>query len=205
MPYALGLRFGLLSATALVAIFTSWAYQGVLSLPLPDSLARPTPLHFGLYVTPDPENNPIDPPERFTGFHVATDFEISSDELTKDVPVSAICDGPIAYSGYAEGYGGLIIQRCSIRKQESTVLYGHLKLDGLPRENQYVKHGTVIGKLADAHSYESGMNRKHLHLGIHKGKTLDFRGYVQSEKQLENYIDPMTVLPVLSPLASPEN
>lgn len=200
MPYALGLRFGLLSVTALVAIFTSWAYSGVLALPLPETLSRPTPLHFGMYVTPDPENNPIDPPERFVGFHAATDFEISPDELEADIPVYAICNGPIAYSGYAEGYGGLLIQRCVLNKVEVTVLYGHLKLEGLPAEGKEVKNGTALGLLADARTYESGMNRKHLHLGIHKGKKLDFRGYVQKEEELEQYIDPMTVLPTLSPL-----
>lgn len=199
-PYALGLRLGLLSVTALVAIFTGWAYSGVLALPLPNTLSRLTPLHFGLYVTPDPENNPIDPPERFTGFHVATDFEIFETELGADVPVYAICDGKIVYSGYAEGYGGLVIQRCSINREEATVLYGHMKLEGLPEEGTTIKSKTTIGLLADAYSYESGYNRKHLHLGIRKGKKLDFRGYVQREDDLQNYIDPMSVLPLLTPL-----
>src|SRR3989344_3388920 len=97
-----------------------------LSMPLPESERRATPLYFGLYVTPDPQTNPISPPERFTGFHVATDFEVTIEELEDDVPVSAICTGKIAFSGSAEGYGGLIIQRCTIQGESVTVLYGHV-------------------------------------------------------------------------------
>lgn len=198
MPYAFGLRIGFVSVAALIAIFTSWAQSGQMSLPLPDALERSTPLHFGLYVTPDPKNNPIDPPERFTGFHVATDFEIAPEEADTDVPVFAICNGPVAFSGFVEGYGGLLIERCTIAGEEATVLYGHLRIDGLPEEGKRLNHGATIGVLAPARSYDSGGNRKHLHLGIHRGARLDFRGYVQTESELSQYIDPMEVLPVLS-------
>jgi len=78
--------------------------------PLPNTENRATPLSFGMYVTPEPEKNPIDPPERFTGFHAALDFEVSEGELHGDVPVYAICAGTVLFSGFSEGYGGLIIQ-----------------------------------------------------------------------------------------------
>lgn len=165
--------------------------------PLDDALNRPTPLSFGLRVTPDPAENPIDPPERFEGYHTALDYEISEGELEEDVPVYAICRGNVVYSGFAEGYGGLLVHRCRIDGQDVTVLYGHLALEGLPSEGVTVKQGERIGILAPADSYASGGTRKHLHLGIHKGRELDVRGYVQTEEELREFVDPATVLPSL--------
>lgn len=162
--------------------------------PLPNAAQRAKPLSFGLHVTPDPATNPIDPPERFSGFHAAQDFEVSAGEVDGDVPVYAICSGKVVYSGYAEGYGGLLVHRCKINGEHVTVLYGHLALQGMPQEGSSVRSGQTIGLLAPARSYESGMNRKHLHLGIHKGRNLDLRGYVQTEEELAAYIDPISVL-----------
>lgn len=162
--------------------------------PLPEADQRQTPLSFGLFVTPDPANNPIDPPERFTGYHVAMDFEIRDDERTQDVPVSTICSGDVRFSGYAEGYGGLLVQNCRIDRQAVTILYGHLTLAPLPAEATRLQKGQQIGILAPTRSYESGETRKHLHLGIHRGKTLDLRGYVQTQEELQEYIDPLSVL-----------
>ncbi len=165
-----------------------------LAWPLPDAWKRPTPLHFGLYVTPDPKNNPIDPPERFTGYHAATDFEIFDEEKDADVPVYAICGGDIAYSGFANGYGGLVTQRCSIKGQDVTVIYGHLAPDSLPKNGVYVATGATLGILGDHKSKETDDSRKHLHLGIRKGHVSDVRGYVETESQLDAFIDPLTLL-----------
>lgn len=178
---------------ALCALLAACSAAGMHE-PLANAARRATPLSFGLHVTPDPETNPIDPPERFTGFHAAQDFEVSAGEVDGDVPVYAICSGRVVYSGYAEGYGGLLVHRCKIDGEHVTVMYGHLSLAGMPKEEDYVRSGQTIGLLGDARSYESGENRKHLHLGIHKGKNLDLRGYVQTEEELESYIDPATVL-----------
>jgi hypothetical protein len=169
--------------------------DGDFHAPLENSSFRATPLHFGLHVTPDPENNPIDPPERFEGYHVATDYEVSAGELEGDVPVYAICPGKVLYSGFSHGYGGLVIHTCKINRESVTVLYGHLSLEGLPPQGSKVAAGQVIGLLAPARSYESDGNRKHLHLGIHKGTTMDLRGYVQTEEALKDYIDPLTIFP----------
>lgn len=165
--------------------------------PLDDAVNRPTPLNFGLYVTPDPSQNPISPPERFEGYHAAVDYEVSDEELEQDVPVYAICRGRVLYSGFAEGYGGLLVHRCRIDGQDVTVLYGHLALEGLPPEGTTVTQGQHIGMLAPAKSYESGNTRKHLHLGIHKGRDLDVRGYVQTKEELGEFLDPTAVLPSL--------
>ncbi len=167
---------------------------GGFSQPLDHATNRPTPLHFGVHVTPDPADNPIDPPERFTGYHAAVDYEVSADELETPTQVYAICRGRIIYSGFAEGYGGLIIQRCTLDGEPISVIYGHLSRTGLLDEGTTVRSGKPIGYLADARSVDSDGNRKHLHLGIHKGKGLDMRGYVQTEEELAQYVDPATVL-----------
>ena len=167
-----------------------------MAAPLQRAGQHPTALRFGMHVTPDPKTNPIDPPERFEGYHAALDFETFEDEQTIDVLVYAICDGEVYYSGFAAGYGGLLVQRCTISAEPVTVIYGHL--DG---GDELVKKGTVLyagdplAKLADAHSHWSDGNRKHLHLGIHRGDNIDERGYVQSEAELAEFIDPATVLP----------
>ncbi len=168
------------------------------SEPLEHATNRPTPLHFGVHVTPDPADNPIDPPERFTGYHVATDYEVSADELDAPIPVFAICRGKIVYSGFAEGYGGLVIQRCTLDREPISVIYGHLSRNGLLEDGLTVRSGQQIGYLADARSVDSDGNRKHLHLGIHKGKALDMRGYVQTEGEMAEFIDPATVLQQLN-------
>lgn len=182
--------------TALI-LLSGCSVFGMSSISDPISRAswRDTPLSFGLYVTPDPETNPIDPPERFTGYHSGLDFEISSSEAEKEVPVFAACDGEVVYSGFAEGYGGLLVHRCVLDGKDVTVLYGHLKVDSLVKIGVTVKTGGQIGILGDARSQDTDGNRKHLHFAIHKGTDLSYLGYVQEEKDLEEYIDPESVLP----------
>ena len=164
--------------------------------PLNDAEDRPTPLFFGLYVTPDPDENPIDPPERFTGFHAATDFEISWWEQKRDVSVYAICKGEIAFSGFSEGYGGLVTQYCTIKGEPVTVIYGHLAVDSLIEKGTKAKAGEKLGILGAPRSHDTDGSRKHLHLGIRKGHGSDVRGYVQSEEELNDYLDPLSVLPL---------
>lgn len=191
-----------IAALASSIFLVGCSFDNTLHQPMKNAANRATPLHFGLYVTPDPDNNPIDPPERFAGFHVATDYEVSAGELDGDVPVYAVCSGRVRYSGFAEGYGGLVVHSCWLHGQPITVIYGHLDLTGLPREGERVRAGDTIGLLAPARSHASGFNRKHLHLGMHRGSDLDIRGYVQSEEELDEYIDPQTIVPI-SPLDLP--
>jgi len=162
--------------------------------PLPHASSRPTPLHFGLYVTPDPTTNPIDPPERFTGYHAATDFEVSSREADEDVPVFAVCGGTIHFSGFAEGYGGLVTEYCNMKGQDVTIIYGHLAVDSLVAAGTIVETGATLGILGAAGSTNTDGNRKHLHLGIVKGRSGDVRGYVQEESDLNLFLDPEEVL-----------
>lgn len=182
-------------AHAALLPLVSCAQASEMSVPLERAAERLTPLHFGLYVTPDPAQNPIDPPERFTGYHAATDYEIFPEEAEAAVAVRAICDGEIAAADWAEGYGGVILQRCRLADEEVTVIYGHLDPDSFAKQSgQLARKGERLAVLAPARSRESDGNRKHLHLGIHKGRELEFRGYVQEAAELEEFIDPQTVL-----------
>lgn len=162
--------------------------------PLQDAFNRPTPLHFGLHVTPDPATNPIDPPERFEGYHTATDFEIFKGEGDDEIPVYAVCGGPINFSGFSEGYGGLVTEFCNLKGQDVTIIYGHLAVDSLIPRGTFVGTGQLIGILGAARSSDTDGNRKHLHLGIAKGHGTEVRGYVQSEAELDLFLDPMEIL-----------
>lgn len=164
------------------------------NIPLPNASSRPQLLQFGMYVTPDPDQNPIDPPERFTGYHTALDLEILPGEENQEIPVAALCDGRIILSETVEGYGGVAIQSCRFENEDVTVLYGHLEPTRLVTLNAGIKKGDQVGILAPAKSPDSGYTRKHLHLGIHKGPDIDIRGYVQNEAELANFIDPRQVL-----------
>lgn len=163
--------------------------------PIENGGGRETPLHFGMYVTPDPATNPIDPPERFTGWHTGTDFEISPSEADEEVDVYAVCNGTVRYGGFAEGYGGVIDQNCTLKGEPVTVIYGHLTIEGLPAAGTMLTQGQKIATLGAAKSHDTDGNRKHLHFTIHKGKTSSMLGYVQTEDELKDFIDPQTVLP----------
>ncbi len=162
--------------------------------PLDRASERDQKLTFGLYVTPDPEQNPIDPPERFTGYHTALDYEIFPDEIDQPVKVYGACDGKVVYKKWVEGYGGTFIQTCLWEGETVTVLYGHLDIGSITLEvGDQVKPGDEIGELGDGQSEETSFNRKHLHLGIHKGGEVELLGYVQDQADLANYIDPATI------------
>jgi hypothetical protein len=179
---------------ALLTLSTLLVGCSSVDVPLPKADNRPTPLHFGLHVTPDPATNPIDPPERFTGYHAATDFEILKGEENKEVPVYAVCAGKLNFSGFSEGYGGLITQFCNLKGQDVTIIYGHLAVASLPENGIQVETGQLLGVLGAARSTDTDGSRKHLHLGILKGHVSAVAGYVQTEEELDAYLNPEEVL-----------
>ncbi len=164
--------------------------------PLPHGDNRPMLLNYGMYVTPDPDQNPIDPPERFIGYHTGQDFEIRKGEENEDVPVSAICNGKILIKqAYTQGYGGLVTQHCDIHGEPAVVVYGHLDLSGMTKiVGDTLAAGEPFAKLGAAKSKETDDNRKHLHLTIHKGERSVILGYVQTPEELDAFIDPITIL-----------
>ena len=159
----------------------------VFGLPLEQAEERITKKKFGQYITS--QNSPVQP-EKFRGYHTGTDFEIFLEELNANVPVQAIGDGKIALKVTAPGYGGSLVENCELDNQLITVIYGHLKLASIAKKaGDTLAKGEEIGILGKAFSAETSGERKHLHLGVHKGSAVDIRGYVQKEAELANWLD----------------
>jgi murein DD-endopeptidase MepM/ murein hydrolase activator NlpD len=155
--------------------------------PISDALTRVTKKPFGLKVSPG--HSPVSP-ERFSGYHTGVDFETLPTEQNIDIPIYAVCTGPLIYRQWVNGYGGMAIQSCQLNKQDVTILYGHLKLASINiKLNQKIAAGTQLGILGKGYSTETDGERKHLHLSIHKGKAIVLLGYVQNPKDLNNWLD----------------
>jgi murein DD-endopeptidase MepM/ murein hydrolase activator NlpD len=155
--------------------------------PLDRAKERVTKKPFGIYITR--ENSPVQP-ERFSGYHAGTDFEIFPNELNIDVPVKSICAGKILKKETINGYGGVLINSCTLDNEVVTIVYGHLNLESISKKvGDNLLAGEVIGNLGKNKSSETDGERKHLHLGIHKGSSVSYSGYVFSKNNLESWID----------------
>lgn len=155
--------------------------------PLKDSRNRITKKPFGIYITR--ENSPVQP-ERFSGFHTGVDFEVTKAEIPKDVLVYSVCSGQIVRKINVSGYGGVIVQACNLDGQPVTIVYGHLSLSKTKyQELDKVEMGDMFSVLGDDKSKDTDGERKHLHLGIHKGTVINYSGYVGVESQLSDWID----------------
>lgn len=149
---------------------------------------RITKKHFGIFI--NPENSPVQP-ENFYGYHTGVDFEIFEDENNKSVDIFFVCDGKILEKRFASGYGGFLVQLCNIEDNSVTIVYGHLDLKSITKTiGDEVSRGEKVGILGKGFSSETDGERKHLHLGIHKGMDVNISGYVQNKKDLSDWIDP---------------
>ncbi|OGI17972.1 MAG: hypothetical protein A3J63_00770 [Candidatus Moranbacteria bacterium RIFCSPHIGHO2_02_FULL_40_12b] len=156
--------------------------------PLDRASERVTKKPFGIFITP--QNSPVSP-ERFYGYHTGADFEVFPEELYLDVEVKAICSGELKMKKTATGYGGLAAEACEINGDPITVIYGHLKLSSIAAKvGENLKSGDTLGILGKGFSSETNGERKHLHLGIHKGTAINILGYVQSKENISDWIDP---------------
>jgi hypothetical protein len=155
--------------------------------PINNPLTRVTKKPFGIYVSP--RNSPVTP-EKFRGYHTGVDFETFPEEQDVDVSVAAICEGKILEKSKASGYGGVVVQSCSLDNNPITVVYGHIQLASVKNSiGDVVKVGDFLGFLGTGYSAETDGERKHLHLGIHKGEMIDIRGYVNIQSELKDWID----------------
>jgi len=151
---------------------------------------------FGMKI--NPATSPIQP-ERFSGFHTGTDFEVFPEELNKEIEVFAICNGQILRKNRVSGYGGVIIQQCSINNSPTTVLYGHLSISkSSANVGDEARKGEKIAVLGDDKSSDTDGERKHLHLGMHKGQNVSLKGYVSTEKELDQWISAENYLELMN-------
>lgn len=156
--------------------------------PLARSQERITKKTFGMYITP--ETSPVQP-ENFSGYHTGVDFEIFPDELNVKVPVKAVCSGQLKLKEYANGYGGVIIQSCTLNNELITVIYGHLNLASIKfNKGDKINIGEEIGILGKDKSIETDGERRHLHLSFHIGSSVNIKGYVNTKAELRDWLDP---------------
>lgn len=154
--------------------------------PLFNASKRITKKPFGIKISP--ADSPVSP-ERFSGYHTGVDYETFDDEKEKDVPVFAICGGKLLQKKQVGGYGGVLVQECLLGDQLLMVVYGHIALSSVIRTvGDYVDPGEQIASLGAGFSPDTDNERKHLHLGIHKGSQVDLRGYVESKDELDEWI-----------------
>ena len=164
---------------------TNYAVQ--LTPPITNWQNRVTKKPFGIYITP--KTSPVQP-ERFQGYHTGVDFETFPDEQNIDVPIYAICDGKLLQKRTASGYGGIAVQACKLNGEDATIIYGHLRLTSVTANvGQELKAGDMLAVLGTGYSTETDGERKHLHLGIHKGSAINILGYVQNQAELANWLD----------------
>jgi murein DD-endopeptidase MepM/ murein hydrolase activator NlpD len=165
----------------------SAASSAVFALPISDAASRITKKPFGIYVTP--QNSPVSP-ERFTGYHTGVDFETTPAEANIDVPIFAICDGKLLLKESASGYGGVAVESCMLDGSPITVIYGHIKITSVTASvGDDLSKGEQIAVLGKGYSSETDGERKHLHLGIHKGTGINILGYVQNKSQLADWLN----------------
>jgi murein DD-endopeptidase MepM/ murein hydrolase activator NlpD len=161
------------------------------SVPIERASERVTKKPFGIYI--DPKISPVQP-ERFHGYHTGSDFETFPEERDSDVAVRAVCSGTMVSKRHATGYGGVVVESCELAGQSATVVYGHLALESVSIKNgDTIKQGSVIGLLGTGYSADTDGERKHLHLGIHKGSAINILGYVADKQTLSDWIDPCTL------------
>lgn len=163
-----------------------------LGIPLDNPNERITKKPFGIKISTT--DSPVQP-EKFSGYHTGTDFEILKGEEDTDITVRSICDGELLLKQYVSGYGGVAIQKCHYEENTITVLYGHLRLSSIQSEvGKIIKKGETIGFLGKGYGKETDGERKHLHLSIHKGEEINYLGYVQKPELLNDWIDPVSFL-----------
>ncbi|MBI5734020.1 MAG: M23 family metallopeptidase [Candidatus Kerfeldbacteria bacterium] len=159
----------------------------LLVMPLVQAPERITKKPFGVKISPD--NSPVSP-ERFAGYHTGVDFETIASEQNEEVKIWAVCAGTLILKKYASGYGGVAVQSCRLNGQAVTLVYGHLKLSSIIAEvKSELKAGEQIGVLGNGYSTETDNERKHLHLGIHKGPAVSLLGYVKTKAELDDWLD----------------
>ena len=117
------------------------------------------------------------------------------EDVNSDVPVFTITDGQIIFADWVNGYGGVVVIKHNIENKDYLVIYGHLNPDSLPIVNGQIQKKEQIGILGKNKTNETDGERKHLHFAIYTKDDLNLRGYVQTQDELKNWVDPLQFYP----------
>ena len=160
--------------------------------PIENAKSRITKKPFGIYITP---KTSLVQPEKFQGYHTGADLETTPAEQNADVSVVALCSGELLMAKNASGYGGVVVESCVLDGKAVTVIYGHINLSSMKNKvGDQLKVGDFLAFLGKGFSVQTDRERKHLHLGIHLGNSMDILGYVQNKSQLSGWLDPANYL-----------
>lgn len=163
------------------------------SEPINLAISRIMKKPFGIKVSPS--DSPVSP-ERFSGYHTGVDFEIFTSEESVEVPIFAVCQGPLISKTAVSGYGGVAIQKCEFNDQTIAIIYGHLQLSSIKTNvASLLLAGDQFAVLGRGFSEETSGERKHLHLGIYKGAGLSLAGYVKDKALLNGWLNIADYLP----------
>ncbi len=158
-----------------------------LASPISNPLSRVTKKPFAIYITK--QNSPVQP-EKFSGYHTGTDFEILDGEQDQEVEILVTCNGKLLQKKYATGYGGVVVQSCKLDGADVTIIYGHLQLASIAAKvGDELTQNTKLGILGKGYTTETDGERKHLHFGVHKGTGLNILGYVQKASQTSDWLN----------------
>lgn len=161
-------------------------------IPITDFYSRITKKSFGIHITP--ATSPVQP-ERFSGYHTGVDAETTDAEKNIDVPVYSLADGTIAFTGNVNGYGGVVVVYYTINGEKITALFGHVRLASVAfKKNDSVSVGEQIAVLGTGYSTETDGERKHLHLSLLPGHTVNYKGYTPTQAGLSAWMNPVSWL-----------
>ena len=192
LPLATALSANKITLSSNVIASTTMTTEKLMN-PFLNARERVNKKPFGIKISP--QNSPVSP-EKFGGYHTGVDFEILKAEENIDVPVSAICSGSLLLKKYATGYGGVAVQKCILNKKTVTIIYGHLKLRSIKAPvGTELKGGEAFAILGKGYSSETDGERKHLHLGIHIGSSVNILGYVSKLSDLSSWQNVLNYLP----------
>jgi hypothetical protein len=137
---------------------------------------------------------------QYSGVYNGIGFNAFEDEQNGvEVPVSALCDGIVLEKRMGVGYGGIIVQECTLDQKPVKVLYAHLDLQSvLAKVGDQLLPGAYLANLGDHESSENAGAPKQLHFAIYAGDKprADIRAYV-TEEELSNWLNPTDYLPDL--------
>ncbi len=162
----------------------------IITFPIDNYYQRLKLRTFGQYLNyQDVKTVPCGQP--FTGFHTGDDLETFPDEANNDIPVFSIAQGEVIEVNYVSGYGGLIVALHRLVGESVTAYYGHINLDSATvKVGDMVSTGQKLADLGQGCSTQTDGERKHLHFALHKGAEIDVRGYVQTQDELNSWINP---------------